>query len=778
MKSSAISVGRATSPWLSRILDRTGTSRRSLTISRCVCLSSAASTRTKPVSPASSSRLGSFTKDQSATGSRTKAIEDLVVPVTVSAPVSSSDGTDISVDFADRIDKGDIAMVLTEFCRRPETRTLSQEHGINHKLFMDAFRSFRTYCLSAGAQLEPELQVIFSDMLKGGGQSTDIFPYFLQHARKVFPHLDCLDDLRSISDLTRPYLWYPEARAIQRKIIFHAGPTNSGKTYKALQRYYEAKSGIYCGPLKLLANEVFHKSNFNNVPCDLVTGEERRYAVDNENPSSHLSATVEMLSTSMRVEVAIIDEIQMLRDPQRGHAWTRALLGVAADEVHVCGELAAIPIVKELVEPLGESVEVNIYDRISPLEVMNHGIGTLEKIEKGDCIVCFSKKSIYTVSRQLEKLGIKAAVIYGDLPPGTKLAQAAKFNNPDDDTDVLVATDAIGMGINLSIKRVIFYSLDKVVELPTGERTMGEVPTHQALQIAGRAGRFGTEYEQGRVTTRLQKDIGKLKEILERPVEAIQTVGIAPSFEQLEMFAYHLPNASLSNLLDIFASLCSIDSTKFFMCTIEQTKALADLIEHVKLPLKVRYTFCLAPVTYDSPIIAANFVKFARKFSTGQPLTFSWLNDNLGWPPKTPETLSELIALEQTYEVLDIYLWLGIRFQDMFLDMEVVREMQRELDRMIEVGITNINELIRRSEGGAFVQTPDSDVLKKESRSVPKSVVDDQAAKLAFSKRRGKRKSVVSEAMASGLLSQEQLDAIKEELRREMLADSSSNKDT
>ena len=83
----------------------------------------------------------------------------------------------------------------------------------------------------------------------------------MEHAKEMYPHLDCMDDLIKISDMTLPANWYPEARAITRKVIFHAGPTNSGKTYHALKRLKEAKSGIYCGPLRMLANEVFQKLN-------------------------------------------------------------------------------------------------------------------------------------------------------------------------------------------------------------------------------------------------------------------------------------------------------------------------------------------------------------------------------------------------------------------------------------------------------------------------------------------------------------------------------------
>ena len=156
----------------------------------------------------------------------------------------------------------------------------------------------------------------------------------------MFAFIDRISHSRQgISDLSNPTVWYPEARNMNRKIIFHAGPTNSGKTYHALERFMTAKSGIYCGPLKLLAAEVFTKANARDVECDLVTGEERKYVREDGEPGSHVACTVEMTNFNRNYEVAVIDEIQMLRDFQRGWAWTRALLGTPADEIHVCGEV-------------------------------------------------------------------------------------------------------------------------------------------------------------------------------------------------------------------------------------------------------------------------------------------------------------------------------------------------------------------------------------------------------------------------------------------------------
>lgn len=314
-------------------------------------------------------------------------------------------------------------------------------------LQQQAFSAFRRFCIEE--TLPADLHIVVADILAGAGHVDDIYPYFLRHARKMFPHLECMDDLRQISDLRTPANWYPHARHKQRRIIFHAGPTNSGKTYHAMERFMHAKSGVYCGPLKLLATEVYHKCNAAGTQCDLVTGEERKFGREDGEPSAHVACTVEMTSIANTYEVAVIDEIQLLRDPGRGWAWTRAFLGLLADEVHVCGEAGAAGLLQRLCDTTGEVVEVRQYERLTALTVETSALQTLDNVQPGDCVVCFSKNDIYAVSREIEARGKEVAVIYGGLPPGTKLAQAAKFNDPANSCKVMVATDAIGMGLNL-----------------------------------------------------------------------------------------------------------------------------------------------------------------------------------------------------------------------------------------------------------------------------------------------------------------------------------------
>ena len=515
----------------------------------------------------------------------------------------------------------------------------------------------------------------------------------------VFPHLECLDELKKISDLRMPHAWYPEARALKRRIIFHSGPTNSGKTYNALKAFIEAPSGVYCGPLKLLAVEVNNKTNEAGTNCDLVTGEERKYALSEELPSKHVSCTVEMVPTTLPTDVAIIDEIQMMRDPQRGWAWTRALLGIPAKELHLCGEAAAIDLVRQILSSCDEEVEVRRYDRLTSLSIESESLLSLAKVQPGDCIVCFNKADIFSVSLQLEKLGKEVAVIYGSLPPSTKLAQARRFNDPNDPCKILVATDAIGMGLNLSIRRVIFYSITKPGLNEKGETKVELISTSSALQIGGRAGRFKSNFEEGgKVTTMHAHDLPVLKEVMTQPVAPLFSGGIHPTADQIEMFAYYLPQATLSNLIDIFTSLCQINSSHYFMCNVEDFKFLADMIQHVPLPLRSRYLFCCAPINRKSAYVCTMFLKYARMYSSNQPITVEWLCRNILWPFDPPVKIQQLFHMEQVFDCLDLYLWLSYRFPDLFQDQEAVRTMQVELDRLIHEGVAQITKLLKAGQ--------------------------------------------------------------------------------
>ncbi|KAG5670604.1 hypothetical protein PVAND_000854 [Polypedilum vanderplanki] len=652
-----------------------------------------------------------------------------------------------------KIDKSDITRILNKFSQRSEIRKLCIENGMDNVLQQQAFTSFRRFCRDTD-NLPVDLHIVFSDILQEAGHIDDIFPFFLRHAKQIFPHLDCMDDLKKISDLREPANWYPQARLINRKIIFHAGPTNSGKTYHAMERFLNAKSGVYCGPLKLLATEVYRKSNDRGTPCDLVTGEERSYAINPDTPAHHVACTVEMTSLSNPYEVAIIDEIQQIRDPQRGWAWTRAFLGVIADEIHVCGEAGAAQLLKRLCETTGEELEIRNYDRLTQLTVEKKALGNLNNVQPGDCIVCFSKNDIYTVSKEIEARGKEVSVIYGTLPPGTKLAQAAKFNDPNNSCKIMVATDAIGMGLNLSIRRIIFYSLVKPSMNEKGERQMDTISVSSALQIAGRAGRYGTQWEEGFVTTYKHEDLSLLTDILKKSPEPLTQAGLHPTADQIELYAYHLPDSTLSNLIDIFVTMSTMDDNLYFMCTTEDFKFLAEMIQHVPLPLRARYVFCCAPINRKMPFICSMFLKFARQFSRNEPITFNWLCSQIGWPFSMPRTILDLVHLEAVFDVMDLYLWLSYRFVDMFPEAHLVRDTQKELDEIIQQGVVQITKLLQNSESGSVTSSgqPEDDSFSQKKES---SIRSD--GKFALKGRLTER------LLAQGLLTPAMLQELKKE---------------
>ena len=302
--------------------------------------------------------------------------------------------------------------------------------------------------------------------------------------------VNILRNIREATDFSHPAEFFPSARSIKRKIIMHVGPTNSGKTHQALQALAAAKTGCYAGPLRLLAHEIWDRLNKGQIvpagfsldpsaaaddnggtdlldghvltappvltkdhnerfarPCNLITGEEHRIVAED----ALVSCTVEMLSFDRFVDVAVVDEIQMIADPARGGGWTAAVLGLCAKEIHLCGEETAVEVVRDLVKETGDELIVNRYQRLTPLRVAKESLdGNLKRIEKGDCVVSFSRSGIFALKSKIEEAtNLRCAVAYGRLPPEIRSEQAALFNDPNSGFDVIVGSDAIGMGLNL-----------------------------------------------------------------------------------------------------------------------------------------------------------------------------------------------------------------------------------------------------------------------------------------------------------------------------------------
>lgn len=222
------------------------------------------------------------------------------------------------------------------------------------------------------------------------------------------------------------------------------------------------------------------------VDCSLTT---RRGGGPREE-DTHVSATAEKLDLKQTYEVAVIDECQMIADRQRGYAWTRAILGVQAPEIHLCAAPEAKDLLIRIIESCGDSYEVELHKRKTPLVCMNHTVD-YTRVQPGDALITFSKVGVLSVAEDLRQSGKEPAIIYGALPYSTRRKQMEGFL--DGRMEYVVSTDAIGMGLNLPIRRIIFMDTEKFDGI---ERR--ELKPEEIQQIAGRAGRYGM-YDKGYV---------------------------------------------------------------------------------------------------------------------------------------------------------------------------------------------------------------------------------------------------------------------------------------
>nr|MDE7221099.1 hypothetical protein [Oscillospiraceae bacterium] len=199
---------------------------------------------------------------------------------------------------------------------------------------------------------------------------------------------------------------YPEARAMHRRFVLHLGGTNTGKTYAGFQRLKQAKTGIYLAPLRLLALEAQETMLHAGVDCSLSTGEEE----DLREEDTHMAATAEKLDLKRYWNVAVIDECQMIADRQRGYAWTRAILGVLAPEIHLCAAPEAKDLLIRLIESCGDDYEVEVHKRTTPLICMSRTVDP-QRVQPGDALITFSKVGVLSVAEDLRQNGKEPAII-------------------------------------------------------------------------------------------------------------------------------------------------------------------------------------------------------------------------------------------------------------------------------------------------------------------------------------------------------------------------------
>jgi ATP-dependent RNA helicase SUPV3L1/SUV3 len=273
----------------------------------------------------------------------------------------------------------------------------------------------------------------------------------------------------------------PARGVAPERVVAHLGPTNSGKTYAALEELVAAGRGVYAGPLRMLAQEAHRRlsARLGAENVALITGEER---VNERAPV--VCCTVEMAPQAGNL--LVLDEIQWADDDERGSAWTRLLLAGEYREILLLGALDALP----LVERAFPEHELRVFERKLPLEFV--GERTLRSLGPGTVVVAFSRRAVLALAGEVNRLHPgRVAVLYGAMPLSSRREEIERFLSGA--ADVCVATDVLGHGVNLPCETLVFAETTKF----DGQERRNLLPWELA-QIAGRAGRFGL-VERGHV---------------------------------------------------------------------------------------------------------------------------------------------------------------------------------------------------------------------------------------------------------------------------------------
>ncbi len=315
----------------------------------------------------------------------------------------------------------------------------------------------------------------------------------------------------------------------KNKITAILGPTNTGKTFLAIETMLSFNSGMIGFPLRLLAREVYDKVINKIDPSNvaLITGEEKIIPLN----AKYFLCTVESMPIDKDLEFVGIDEIQMCCDHERGHIFTDRLLNLRGEKLTM---LMGSNTIKTIIEKLDEDIEFINKERFSKLSFSGHK--KISRIERKSAIIAFSTEEVYAIAELIRRQKGGAAIVMGSLSPKTRNAQVNLYQSSD--VDYLVATDAIGMGINMDLDHVYFSNLKKF-----DGKKIRRLNLYEIGQIAGRAGRFKNNGYFG-----ITGDCG---EINSDEAETIEN----HRFNEIESIYWRNSNLNFNNKLSLIKSL-------------------------------------------------------------------------------------------------------------------------------------------------------------------------------------------------------------------------------
>ena len=315
----------------------------------------------------------------------------------------------------------------------------------------------------------------------------------------------------------------------KNKVTAVLGPTNTGKTYLAIDTMLSFQSGMIGFPLRLLAREVYDKVIKKMDPSQvaLITGEEKIIPIN----AKYFLCTVESMPIDKNLEFVGVDEIQMCSDSERGHIFTDRLLNLRGEKLTM---LMGSNTIKSIIEKLSDDVEFINKERFSKLTFGGHK--KISRIERKSAVIAFSAEEVYAIAELIRRQKGGAAIVMGSLSPKTRNAQVSLYQSGD--VDYLVATDAIGMGINMDLDNVFFSNIKKFDGKKLRRLNISEIG-----QIAGRAGRYLNDGTFG-IT-------GECSEINPEEIEALEQ----HKFPDIQNIYWRNSNLNFNSKLSLIKSL-------------------------------------------------------------------------------------------------------------------------------------------------------------------------------------------------------------------------------
>ncbi|RFP15764.1 MULTISPECIES: helicase-related protein [unclassified Duganella] len=479
------------------------------------------------------------------------------------------------------------------------------------------------------------------------------------------------------------------ARRMKRRFIALLGPTNSGKTHQAIEALAKAPSGVYLAPLRLLALENYERlqameAHGKPLAVSLVTGEERRLVAG----ATHVASTVEMLDTRTPVDVAVIDEIQMLADRDRGSAWTAAVCGAPAQVVYLVGAPEARRAIEVLAARLDCELEVHVLKRKGPLSVEPTAVRKLSNLRRGDAVICFSRREVLMWRDMVTELGLSVATVYGNLSPEVRRAQAQRFR--DGAADVVVGTDAIAMGLNMPIARIVMTTSVKY-----NGYEEEEIPAALARQIAGRAGRFGV-HEEGLVAGYDNETHNVVRSLLREKPVPLKTTGfaVAPTLEHLHRISSVTNEHGLAKLLKRFVHNIDVPDGFFYPRITEDQFERAAWLDTLELTVAEKFALSLVPISSKVPSLQRAWEHWATALAAKKITPIK--------AEQSPLHYMSLQEVEDACRLYSAYAWLAYRQPEFFPDTERAQLLSRQASERVDAMLQDQNSALRKRQPKKF----------------------------------------------------------------------------